>query len=74
MARREVREFCPTRSPGFPLVTTTRGPDVWSMACFAIVLESKSHPVDALLLRTALCQQFQWLVSSQILFRRKEIH
>jgi hypothetical protein len=36
-------------------------------------LESKSPPHDALVTQFALCERFHWLISRQILFRRKEI-
>lgn len=66
-----VREFRPPTVAGFhprPPV-----PDLLSAGQMARVLESKSHPADAVLLRAAACQRLHWLISRQISFRRREI-
>jgi hypothetical protein len=69
--QRCVAELLPDGAIGFASKPATLGSDV--SASLSILLESKASYVDAVLVQSALCERFHWLISSQILFRRKEI-
>lgn len=45
----------------------------WSLRSLPVLLEAKSVDQDTRRRQLAICQQFHWLLSSQILFRREEI-
>jgi hypothetical protein len=56
-------------------ISTSSAPlDVRNLRGLAVLLEAKSCPIDTVRLQHAICQQFQGLISSQILFRRRATH